>query len=159
MTFHFSVWVDADSFPSRARSFVLSHAVPKSVPVVFVANREIDSGGRARMIVCQEGKDSADDHIFNGCSGNDIVLTRDILFAARLVDKKIKVMNDRGLIFTKDNIAGRLREREFSLNLAEIGLGAGKGSCYGDKELRKFSAVFAEELQKHIIADVYNVRG
>ena len=153
--FKFSVWVDADSFPTKARAFAVSHSFSKSVPVIFVANREIKSEKYVRMVVCQKEKDSADDYIFSHCAENDIVLTRDILFAARLVEKKIKVMNDRGLIFSRDNIDEKLREREFSINMAEIGLGGNKGNYYGEKELKKFSTVFREELQKHIIAEVY----
>lgn len=154
----FFVWVDADSFPVKARAFLVEHAKSKSVPVVFVANREFKTEKSVLMIVCQKEKDSADNYIFSHCAENDIVVTRDILFAARLVEKKIKVMNDRGVIFSKDNIADKLREREFSLNLSEIGLGGGKGNYYGEKELRKFSTTFSEELQKHIIADMYNIK-
>ena len=156
--FRFSVWLDADSFPGKARSFAVSHASSKSVSVFFVANHEIKSEKNVQMILCNKEKDAADDYIFSHCNENDIVLTRDILFAARLVDKGIKVMNDRGLIFTKDNILDKLREREVSLNMAEIGLGGGKGNYYGEKELKKFSTVFTEELQKHIIAEMYNIR-
>ena len=152
---HFSVWVDADSFPASARSFVIKHCSSKSVPVVFVANHEVKAEPSVQMIVCQKEKDSADDYIFSHCAENDIVVTRDIPFAARLVEKKIKVMNDRGIIFSKDNIADRLREREFSLNMAAIGLGGNKGNYYGEKELQKFSRIFSEELQKHIITDIY----
>ncbi|WP_294427659.1 DUF188 domain-containing protein [uncultured Treponema sp.] len=153
------MWVDADSFPVRARDFLISHSIPQKVKVCMVANHEIKvKNPEVKMIVCEKGKDSADNYIFSNTSANDIVLTRDILFAARLVEKKICVMNDRGLIFSKDNIEDKLREREFSLNLSEIGFGSNKGNYYGDKELRKFSSVYSEELQKHIIADIYNVK-
>lgn len=155
----FSVWVDADSFPLKARDFLVRLAASKSVPVVFVANHEIKSDmSIVQMIVCQKKKDSADDYILSHCGGNDIIVTRDILFAARLVEKNVTVMNDRGVIFSRDNIEDKLREREFSLNLSEIGLGGGKGNYYGEKELRKFSAAFRGELQKHIIADMYNIK-
>ena len=154
-----SVWVDADSFPAKAREFLVSHASSKSVPVVFVANHELKhSPSCVKMVVCQKGKDAADDYIFSNCLDNDIVVTRDLLFAKRLVEKKICVMNDRGLVFSKDNIEDKIREREFSLNLSQIGLGGNKDNYYGDKELRKFSTAFAELLQKQIIADMYNVK-
>lgn len=154
-----SVWVDADSFPAKARNFIVSHCIPKNVNVIFVANCEIKSESpEVKMVVCQKEKDSADNHIFENALGDDIVVTRDIPFAARLVEKKITVMNDRGLLFSKDNIGDRLREREFSLNMAEIGLGGNKGNYYGEKEFKKFSAIFEQELQKHIIADIYKIK-
>ena len=157
--YRFCVWVDADSFPARARAFLVELAVSKSVRVVFVANRDIKTNNKTvQMIVCQKEKDSADNYIFENAGANDIVVTRDLLFAERLVSKKITVMNDRGVVFTRESIADKLREREFSLNLSEIGLGGGKGNYYGDKEFKKFSVAFAEELQKHIIADIYNIK-
>ena len=155
----FSVWVDADSFPVLARKFLVEHSASKSVKVFFVANHEIKSDSHTvSMIVCQKEKDSADNFIYEHCQPNDIVLTRDLLFAERLVQKKMTVMNDRGVVFDKDTIADKLRERQFSLNLAEIGLGGGKENYYGEKELKKFSRSFDEELPKHIIADIYNVK-
>ncbi|MCR4821632.1 MAG: DUF188 domain-containing protein [Treponema sp.] len=156
--YKFSVWLDADSFPAKARSFLVSHSLSKSVKLIFVANHEIKAEESVEMVICQKEKDSADNYIYSHCSENDIVVTRDLLFADRLVKKNITVMNDRGLLFTKDNIGDKLREREFSLNLAGIGLGDNKGNYYGDKELKKFSALFESELQKHIIADIYNVK-
>lgn len=155
--FNFSVWVDADSFPAKARDFLVEYSFSKSVKVKFVANHRIQSQN-IEMIICQKGKDSADDYIFQNCSENDIVVTRDLLFAKRLVEKKISVMNDRGVVFNKENIEDKLREREFSLNLSEIGLGGGKGNYYGEKELKKFSRTFSDELQKHIIASAYNTK-
>lgn len=157
--YKFTIWLDADSFPAQARSFLADYTLSKEVSVNFVANHEIKfSASNINMIICEKASNAADDYIVEHCGENDIILTRDIPFAARLVEKNITVMNDRGLIFNKDNIEDKLREREFSLNMAQIGLGGGKGNYYGDKELKKFSTVFAEELQKHIIADIYNIK-
>ncbi|MBR4598625.1 MAG: DUF188 domain-containing protein [Treponema sp.] len=154
----FSVWLDADSFPVKARSFLVDHASSKQVSVFFVANHEIKADySKVKMIICEKGKDVADNYIFEHACLNDIVLTRDVLFASRLLEKNITVMNDRGVLFSKDNIGDKLREREFSLNMSEIGFGAGKGNYYGEKEFKKFSTLFEQELQKHIIADIYNI--
>ncbi|MBQ7539453.1 MAG: DUF188 domain-containing protein [Treponema sp.] len=157
--YKFSVWVDADSFPAKARSFLVSYSSSKSVRVYFVANHEIkDPLQQAEMILCQKEANAADNYIFEHAGENDIVVTRDIPFAARLVEKKIEVMNDRGLVFSKDNIEDKLREREFSLNLAGIGFGGDKGNYYGQKELDKFSRTFEQKLQEHIMNETYNIK-
>ena len=157
--YSFSVWVDADSFPALARKFLAEHALGKGVEVLFVANHELKvPDERVKMIVCEKVEGAADDYICNHACENDIVVTRDIPFASRLVQKNIAVMNDRGLLFSKESIEDKLRERDFSLNLAELGLGGKKENFYGEKELKKFSALFIEELQKHIIADIYHVK-
>ena len=157
--YKFSIWIDADSFPKKAREFVEEYAFSKNVSINFVANHEIKSKNpKIKMIVCEKNRNSADNLIFESTEENDIVLTRDIPFAARLVEKKICVMNDRGIIFNEENIIDKLREREFSLNLSEIGLGENKGNYYGEKEFKKFSKIFEDELQKHIITDIYNIK-
>ena len=157
--FQFSVWVDADSFPRTARDFVENYAFSKTVQVKFVANREIKTKNQnTKMIICEKGANSADNYIFDNAAPNDIVLTRDLPFAARLVEKKICVMNDRGLIFNSENIEEKLREREFSLNLSAIGLGGNRENYYGEKELKKFSRTFEEKIQEHIMIEIYGIK-
>lgn len=159
--FKFKIWVDADSFPKTARDFSVQSAKSNEIPVVFVANHEIKNKIEWQgfeMKIVEKTPGAADDFICENAGKNDIVLTRDLPFAARLVEKKITVMNDRGIKFTKDNIEDRLREREFSLNLAEIGLGGGKANYYGEKELKKFSSEFEREVQKHKMIETYNIK-
>ncbi len=155
-----TVWVDADSCPVKVRNHVVSIAKSKKYNVSFVANHEIKAPEKCdtfAMIVCAKEKGAADDLIFDRCQPNDIVITRDIPFAARLVEKKICVMNDRGVCFTPDNIQDRLHERDFSLNLSEIGLGGGKGNYYGEKEFRKFSSCFEQKILEHVINEQYGI--
>lgn len=155
------IWIDADSCPTLLRDFLIESAKKNNIKAIFVANRKILSvsdNQNVEMIVCDTGKDVADNYISDNADKNDIVITRDILFASRLVEKNITVLNDRGLSFTKDNIEDRLLERDFSLNLSEIGFGKNKKSQYSQKELKKFSTTFDYELQKHITAEIYSIK-
>ena len=93
-------------------------------------------------------KDAADNYIVSSASEKDIVITRDILLAERLVAKNISVINDRGTAFTKDNIQDKIADRNFDLQLAQIGLGGSKKNSYGEKEFSKFKKCFERELQK-----------
>lgn len=159
--FNFKIWIDADSFPQKARNFAVETAKSNEIPLIFVANHEIKNTAcwdGFEMKIVPKTLGAADDFICSSARENDIVLTRDIPFAARLVEKKITVMNDRGIKFTPENIEERLLERNFSLNLAEIGLGGGKGNFYGEKEFRKFSLEFVREVENHKMAEIYNVR-
>ena len=149
------IWIDADSAPVLMRRSASEISARNRCAVVFVANREIPTENAAEMVVCKEGKDEADNYIIRNASKNDIAITRDILFAERLVEKGITAMNDRGTVFTKDNIQDRLLERSMSMNLAEIGLGSKKKNTYGEKELKKFAATFEAELLRHIAAETY----
>ena len=159
--FKFNIWIDADSFPQKARSFSVQLAKSNEIPIVFVANHEIKinvawSGFKMEIVPKTQG--AADDFICENVSENDIVLTRDIPFAARIVEKKISVMNDRGVKFTAENIEDRLAEREFSLNLSAIGLGKNKGNFYGEKEFKKFCSEFEREISNHKMIETYNIK-
>lgn len=159
--FKFKIWVDADSFPKAARNFAVESSKSNEIPIFFVANHEIKNQNEYagfEMHVVEKTPGAADDFICENAGQNDIVLTRDLPFASRLVEKKITVMNDRGTKFTKDNIEDRLREREFSLNLSAIGLGGGKENYYGEKELKKFSSELLREIQDHKMIETYNIK-
>ncbi len=151
----FCIWIDADSCPTRVRKFIVSYAEKNQFKVRFVANRKIDIPDNAlfEMQVCPKESGAADDFIFDSCIKNDCVVTRDIPFAARLVEKGVTVMNDRGTLFTKENIGEKLSERNFNLNLAQLGLGGGGKSSYGEKEFKKFCDLFDREIQKKIIME------
>lgn len=153
------IWIDADSCPALLREFVIESAKKNGIEVVFVANAKfIDESENVRIIVCKKEKDEADNIIYEQSQKNDIVITRDLLFAKRLVEKKTTVMNDRGTLFTKDNIDDRIMERNLSLNLSEIGFGGNRKKQYGQQELKKFKTTFDSELQKHIVAEIYSAK-
>ena len=156
--FSFYIWIDADSCPLLVRNWVIDIAKSKGLNVNFVANREIShpkNDSHFKMFVCEKKEGAADDFIFSKANGNDIVVTRDIPFAARLVEKGIFVMNDRGTVFTKDNIAERLGERNFNLNLAQIGLSGSSARHYGSKELKKFADCFERKTSQLMVNDIF----
>ncbi len=158
----FSVWIDADSCPKQVRTFVLTATRKHSVPLYLVANRLIplssdsdastdEQNKHVHMIVCEQTAQAADQYIFSHCEHDDIVITRDIPFAASLVEKGILVMNDRGNVFTKENIGERLSERNFMMNLEAIGLGSKKKkSDYGKKEFDKFCRAFDKDFMQKV---------
>ena len=88
--------------------------------IFFIANKNIpcDKNFPCKIIICDSTKDSADNYIFNQADTKDLVITRDIVFADRLVAKDVKVINDQGREFTKENIKEILADRNFDFALA-----------------------------------------
>lgn len=151
--YSFVIWIDADSCPLLVRNYVIDCAKAKSMNVSFVANREVPypkNNPLFKMYITEKKAGAADDFIFENSKESDIVITRDIPFAARLVEKNIFVMNDRGKVFTKYNIQERLRERDFNLNMAELGFGS-SDNRYGQKELKKFIDTFDRQTSQLIV--------
>ena len=143
------VWIDADSFPTLLKNFILEYAEKNYLEIIFVANKPIKSDKQnVKMILAENTKDSADNIIFENITEKDIAITRDILLAERLVQKNIKTINDRGTYFSKENIKKKVEERNYDFNLAQLGFSGSKEKNYGMKELKKFRECFEKTLKK-----------
>jgi len=136
------ILVDADSCPKDARELVLRRAAKLDITVIFAANRVIPGAeGKTRVImeVCASGENSADDRIVELAEKGDIAVTRDVPLAKRLVEKNIEVIDDRGRVFSIDNINELLSLRNFIVGLADNGLEIERTANYGKKELKLFA--------------------
>ena len=143
------VWIDADSFPTLLKNFILEYAEKNYLEIIFVANKPIKSDKQNfKMILAENTKDSADNIIFENITEKDIAITRDILLAERLVQKNIKTINDRGTYFSKENIKKKVEERNYDFNLAQLGFSGSKEKNYGMKGLKKLREWFEKSLKK-----------
>lgn len=152
----FTIWIDADSCPVQVRDLTLRFATRLQIPLHYVANRIIPHHETPliSMTVCEANPNAADDYIVEHILPNDLAITRDIPLASRLVDKKICVLNDRGVVFTEKNIAEKLASRNLNYMLLENGLlpAEKKGNTYGKKEINAFANSLDRELQKKLRA-------
>ncbi|MDR2418652.1 MAG: DUF188 domain-containing protein [Treponema sp.] len=138
------IFVDADSCPRLTRLAVLRASARTGIQAVFVANRPIPgiSSPTTLMELCPPGEGAADDRIVELARAGDLVITRDIPLAQRLVKASVMVMDDRGQEYTPENIRERLSLRDFMVGLAENGLGKDRVAQYGNKELKAFADSF-----------------
>jgi uncharacterized protein len=133
------ILVDADSCPKPARDLVLRRAVKLNIRIIFAANRPIPDASGAEMEICSTVDNAADDRIVELSEPGDIAITRDVPLAKRLVEKDINVLDDRGRVFTKNNINELLSLRNFTVGLADNGLEFERTATYGKKELKTFA--------------------
>ncbi|MDR0503267.1 MAG: DUF188 domain-containing protein [Treponema sp.] len=139
------ILVDADSCPRAARELILRRAVKLNLRLVFAANRLIpgteDYAGKAamQMEICPGTENSADDRIVELAENGDLVITRDIPLAKRLIENHVNVIDDRGRVITANNINELLSVRNFIVGLADSGLGIERTANYGKKELKRFA--------------------
>ncbi len=144
-----TIWVDADSCPSLVRNHTVKIGNKLGLKVVFVANKKITcDNGNFEMVVCQTEKDAADNYIFENCESGDLVITRDIVFAGRLVEKGICCINDRGTEFTSEIIKERLSVSDFDRQLAEIGLVKHYHEGYDKKKFAAFANSFDKVIHR-----------
>jgi uncharacterized protein YaiI (UPF0178 family) len=130
--------VDADSCPKSARDLVVRRAKKIDALVIFAANRQIEADG-VQMEICSNKENAADDRIVELAEKGDLVVTRDIPLAKRLVEKEVAALYDRGRIFNKNNINELLSLRNFKVGLADNGLEIDRIANYGKKELKSFA--------------------
>lgn len=145
------VWVDADSCPRVVRSYLLKYTDKLVVPLVFVANRLIPVEKHhplLRMVVCSKDNSAADDYIVANAVLSDIVITRDIPLASRLIKKNINTLNDRGIVFSNENIQERLSDRNINLQFSQIGLINHSNNTYGKREFAAFANCFDKEIHR-----------
>lgn len=110
-----TIWVDGDSAPRDIRPILLRCG--KSIAVHFIASRKLSDLPESMLTLVPEGQDSADLLIEKKAALGDLVVTRDILFAERLVKSGIAVINDRGELFTKEKITERRSLRDTAAEL------------------------------------------
>ncbi len=151
-TSSFSIWVDADSCPVPVRDMILRFASRLHIKVNFVANRPIPfpPGALCTMTVTEAAQDAADNYIADNSSEDDIAITRDIPLAARLVEKKVTVLNDRGTVYTETNIKERLSLRNFAFELYQQGIMPERTASLGKKEITGFANSLDREIQKRL---------
>lgn len=167
-----TLYVDADSCPKQLRTIVLRAVVRLKLPTYFVADRKLQDvlsayqehtahlrkEARASgiveedalrsirspisMIVVSSDMNSADDWIVEHSSLPAVAITHDIPLAARLVEKGLTVLDDRGGIFTAANIAERLSIRNAMAGLREMGVFVEQHQMMNAKQVKAFADAF-----------------
>jgi len=142
------ILLDADSCPKAARDLVLRRALKSGIRLIFAANRQIPGSEGAEMEICSNAANSADDRIVELAEKNDLVITRDVPLAKRLVENEVFVIDDRGRIFTANNINEMLSLRNFAVGLADNGFDIERIANYSKKELKTFADSFDKILTR-----------
>ncbi|MBI9105963.1 MAG: DUF188 domain-containing protein [Spirochaetales bacterium] len=147
------IFVDADSCPQIVRGIISRAAEREGLECVFAANRNIPlpENDFLKMVIVEEGEGVADQYIIDNSTEDDIAVTRDIPLAAELVENKVVVLNDRGEVFTPENIRQRLSIRNVMKDFRDSGIMPDADNSFGRKEIQLFANAFDRELRKLII--------
>jgi uncharacterized protein YaiI (UPF0178 family) len=78
----------------------------------------------------------------------DLAVTRDVPLAERLVEARVTVLDDRGRVYSAENIRHYRSLRDFTVGLAENGLGIVRTANYGKKDIKKFADSLDRELTR-----------
>ncbi len=141
------ILVDSDSMPVRQRELIARAAHRTNLTATFVANRKIPlpDGEWVTMIVADDADDWLADHVGDG----DLVITRDIPLAARVIEAGALVITDRGEELDRENIDARLSERDIAEDLRKAGRIEIKPSPYSERDRREFANAVDRFLTRH----------
>lgn len=145
-----TIWVDSDSCPRQIRVIILRASKRVEINTVFVANRNIpDVAGKwSSMELVSSGEGEADKYIHENAEEGDIAITRDIPLAADLVKGGLLVLDDRGSVFTTDNIGERLSMRNVMTELRSYGVMSKSSGSMNNRDVQQFANAFDKELRR-----------
>ena len=156
---HVIIFVDADSCPKPLRAILLKAVVRRKLPAVFVADRVLTDVVKVeqshkknpflvKMVVVEKGDDSADDALVDICIPGSLAVTRDVILADRLAQKGVTVLDDRGGVYTAENVKERLSIRNMMTQLREYNMYVEKTKPMGPKEVQLFANALDREISK-----------
>ena len=135
MGVHSQIVVDADACP--VKEIIERAAARHGVKVRMVTATAMRDRPGVEVIRIPGGPDAVDDWIVAHCEPDDIVVTQDIPLAAEVIAKGAIVIENRGELFTAENIGSRLMIRNLTMELRETGVlefGGPKAMSARDKQ-------------------------
>lgn len=144
------IWIDGDSCPAIVRNYILNYAKNRSLNAHFVTNKKIltEEQSQYEVVMQDADKDAVDNYILENAKSGDLIITKDIPFASRAIEKNICVINDRGTLFSKSNIEQKLADRDFDLSLAAIGFKSPRTKNYDKEKFGAFVSTFEKEMKR-----------
>ncbi len=158
-----TIWADADSLQADIRRIVRDRAARESESALasgrepryraaFIAFRmpPIAEAPGVELESVSAGPGAADDRMVERAEAGDIAVTRDLPLAERLAEKGLRVLNDRGEVFTAENARERRSLRDRAAELRALGLApeSPRRSAWGKKELKAFADALDRELAR-----------
>jgi uncharacterized protein YaiI (UPF0178 family) len=139
-----TLFVDGDACPVKDEIYVV--ATRYGVPVALVANTRmhVPHGFGVKLVVVEGAPDAADDWIAEHARAGDVVVTADILLAARCLALGARVLGSDGRPFTEDSIGGAVATRELKAQLRESGVASGGPRALSTKDRSRFASKLDE---------------
>ncbi len=115
------IFIDADACSVKKETYKVAARYKLKVYVVANQWMDVPMDINISMQVVDGSFDAADDWIVEHISEGDILITSDIPLAARAVEKKARVLGQKGYEFDQENIGSALANRELSAHLRDLG--------------------------------------
>lgn len=141
------IYVDADACPVKAEAVRV--AARHDLAIHFVSNSwmRLDDHPLVRRVIVAEGPDAADDWIAERAGALDVVVTADILLAARCVKAGAQCIGPNGKPFTEANIGTAVAMRDLQRHLRETGESRGFNASFTPRDRSRFLEAMEHAVQ------------
>ena len=141
------IYVDADACPVKNETFRV--AIRHNLQVYLVSNSRLNMVVDKNVHKIQVGSDldAADDWIEEHIGAGDIVITVDILLAARCLEKDASAISPTGRIFDNNNIGIAKSMRDLRTHLRETGVASSYNATYSKQDRSRFLQTLEETIQ------------
>jgi uncharacterized protein len=131
------IYVDADACPVKDEIYRVARRYEMAVRVVAKVMLAVPDDPHIELIV-RSGFGDVDDWIASEVGPGDIVVTADILLAARCLEKEARVLSPKGQPFTDNDIGNALATRALMDELRQGGAISGGPQPMTSKDRSRF---------------------
>lgn len=141
------IYVDADACPVKAG--ILRVATRHELIVHMVSNiwMRLEDSALINRVVVHDGPDAADDWIAERIGASDIVVTADILLAARCLKAGAQCIGPTGKAFSEVSIGMAVAMREVQRHLRETGESRGFNPSFTQRDRSQFLQALEQTIQ------------
>jgi uncharacterized protein len=139
-----SIYVDADACPVKEEVYRVARRYGIAVYVVANSPLRVPPDDLIVLAVVKSGFDAADEWIAERVGAGDIVITADILLAARCLRRDARVLGHEGLEFTEDAMGSALATRALLDMLRQSGEFGGGATPFNKSDRSRFLAKLDE---------------
>ncbi len=142
-----TIYIDADGCPVKNEVYRVAKRFGLKVYLVSNSRMGIPQGELFELVIVNEGFNAADDWIVEQVRDNDIVVSSDIPFAARCLEKGARVIDPKGRVFSKETIGDALANRELMAYLRDMGDVTGGPAPFEKRDRSRFLQRLDEVIQ------------
>jgi len=141
------IYVDADACPVKPEIFRVAQRYDVAVTLVAASWMRVGTEARITLEVVGDRFDAADDWIVERVTSHDLVITADILLAARCIAAGARVLSPTGRPFTEANIGDVLATRNLLSELRAGGMETGGPAPFAARDRSRFLQALDHALQ------------
>lgn len=142
-----TIYVDADACPVKAEAVRVADRHGLTIYMVSNSWMRLDDNPLIQRVVVAEGPDAADDWIAERAGACDIVVTADILLAARCLKAGARCIGPAGKAFTDANIGAAVAMRDLQRHLRETGESRGFNAVFTPRDRSRFLEALEQAVQ------------